>query len=102
MRGECGIGTVCVPNRSLKGIGSLSSPAVFLLVFVPVLGAFVAHAPVLRFDLLQRLKPPIDGGATFRGRRLFGDNKTWRGALVMSCGIVLATLVPSAGRRPAP
>lgn len=31
---------------------------------------------------------PIDGGRTFRGRRLFGDNKTWRGFAVM---------VPAAG-----
>jgi hypothetical protein len=27
----------------------------------------------------------------FRGRRVFGDNKTWRGALVMSCGALAAT-----------
>src|SRR6185436_6411451 len=26
---------------------------------------------------------PIDGGLEIRGRRLFGDNKTWRGFVVM-------------------
>lgn len=31
---------------------------------------------------------PLDGGRTFRGRRLLGDNKTWRGFAVM---------VPAAG-----
>ena len=62
-------------------------------VFLPVLGAAALHAPVLRFDLLRVLKRPIDGGRTWRGRRLLGDNKTWRGALVMSSGPLLATMV---------
>ncbi len=57
-----------------------------LLVFLPVLGAVVLHAPVLRFDLLKPLKRPIDGG-----RGWFGANKTWRGALVMFTGVLLAT-----------
>jgi hypothetical protein len=59
-------------------------------VFLPLLGAFLAHAPVLRFGLLPRLARPIDGGATFRGRRIFGGNKTWRGAIVMTSGVVAA------------
>jgi CDP-archaeol synthase len=61
-------------------------------VFLPVLGAPLLHAPVLRFDWLARWKRPLDAGATFRGRRLFGDNKTWRGAAVMSAGPMAATL----------
>ncbi len=64
-----------------------------LLLFLPVLGAPLLHAPVLAFDLLRALKRPLDGGATLRGRRLLGDNKTWRGALVMVGGPLLATLV---------
>lgn len=63
-----------------------------ILVFLPVLGAPLLHAPVLRYDLLPALKRPLDGGATFRGRRLFGANKTVRGALVMLLGVLLATL----------
>ena len=62
-------------------------------LFLPVLGAPVLHAPVLRLDLLRGLKRPIDGGRTWRGRRLLGDNKTWRGALVMTTGPLLATAV---------
>jgi CDP-archaeol synthase len=50
------------------------------------------HAPVLRYDLLRALKRPLDGGRTLRGRRVFGDNKTWRGALCMTAGVVLATV----------
>jgi CDP-2,3-bis-(O-geranylgeranyl)-sn-glycerol synthase len=64
-----------------------------LLVFVPAAGALFAHAPVLRFDLLPILKRPLDGGATFRGQRLLGENKTWRGALVMCGGVVAASLL---------
>jgi CDP-archaeol synthase len=60
-------------------------------VFLPALGAALAHAPVLRFDLVPALKHPIDAGATFRGRRLFGDNKTWRGAIAMFSGVFAAT-----------
>src|SRR5262245_50699168 len=66
-----------------------------LWVIAPVLGAYLAHAPVLRFDVLRQLARPLDGGATLRGRRIFGDNKTWRGAIVMSAGVVTATLLLS-------
>lgn len=62
-------------------------------IFLPLLGAFIAHAPVLRFDLLRALARPIDGGATFRGKRIFGDNKTWRGVLVMTIGVIALTAV---------
>ena len=61
-------------------------------VFLPVLGAPVAHAPVLRWNLLPRLATPVDGGRTLRGRRLFGDNKTWRGALFMTAGPAVAAV----------
>ena len=62
-------------------------------VLLPVLGAPLAHAPVLRWDLLRGLKKPVDGGLSLRGRRVFGDNKTLRGALFMTAGPLLASLV---------
>ena len=55
-------------------------------VFLPVLGALLAHAPVLRYDLTPALARPIDGSLEIGGRRLFGDNKTWRGAIAMFAG----------------
>jgi CDP-2,3-bis-(O-geranylgeranyl)-sn-glycerol synthase len=64
-----------------------------LWLFLAVLGAPLLHAPVLRWDLLRALKRPLDGGRMLGGRRLLGDNKTWRGALCMTAGIVLATVV---------
>jgi hypothetical protein len=66
-----------------------------LWVFVPVLGAAIAHAPVLTFDLAGPLKRPLDFGATFRGKRIFGDNKTWRGALFMTGGVIAAAALLS-------
>ena len=56
-------------------------------------GAPLLHAPVLRWDLLPALTHPLDGGRTWRGRRLLGDNKTWRGALCMTAGVVVATVL---------
>jgi hypothetical protein len=61
-------------------------------VFLPVLGAPLLHAPVLKWDLFAALKRPVDRGRTLRGRRLFGDNKTWRGALFMTAGPALAAV----------
>ena len=65
-------------------------------VFLPALGAHLAQVPVLRWDLMPVLKRPIN-------RRLFGQNKTWRGALVMTAGTVTATValhrVPAYRRR---
>src|SRR3954470_12539704 len=72
-----------MPRRS-------TAPALWTLL--PVLGAPLAHAPVLRFDLLRSLKRPIDGGRTAGGRRILGDNKTWRGAVVMTTGVEAAAL----------
>jgi hypothetical protein len=61
-------------------------------LFLPVLGAALLHAPVLALDLFPSLKRPLDGGRSWRGARVLGDNKTWRGALFMTSGVLLATL----------
>ena len=61
-----------------------------LYLFAPLLVASLVSAVVLRFDLLQWAKRPIDGGRTFRGHRLFGDSKTWRGVLVAVVGAGIA------------
>mgnify|MGYP001282412093 CR=1 FL=1 len=57
-----------------------------LWLFVP---AYLANmSPVLVQGCLQRLAAPIDGGRSFRGKRILGDHKTWRGLLA---GIVVGT-----------
>lgn len=45
--------------------------------------AGILHMVVVKRDLAPGLKKPLDGGLTFRGQRLFGENKTWRGVVWM-------------------
>ena len=50
-----------------------------LYFFVP---AYVANmAPVVARGHAEWLAKPMDGGRHWRGRRLLGDHKTWRGLL---------------------
>ena len=87
-----------------------------LWLALPVIAAGLVHLAVMKLDLWPRLRRmPIDGGLTFRGKRLFGDNKTWRGAVVTigttmlaawgveqvhACCWPLPTLVPFAEDHP--
>jgi CDP-2,3-bis-(O-geranylgeranyl)-sn-glycerol synthase len=51
-----------------------------LYFFLP---AYLANmAPVLVQGHLELLARPIDAGRSFRGRRILGDHKTWRGIVV--------------------
>lgn len=61
-----------------------------LYLFLPLLVAALLSGVVLRQDLCVRLKGPIDAGLSFRGRRLFGDSKTWRGVIVAIVGCTFA------------
>ena len=45
--------------------------------------AGLAHSAWLRTPASRRLLIPLDGGARFRGRRVFGENKTVRGFVVI-------------------
>lgn len=54
-----------------------------LWLAVPVILGGLTHVLVIRAGLLAPLSLPLDAGLTVRGRRLFGANKTVRGALVM-------------------
>jgi CDP-2,3-bis-(O-geranylgeranyl)-sn-glycerol synthase len=58
----------------------------FLVAAFVLAGAI--HTLWLRSPLSRPLAVPLDGGATFRGRRLLGENKTLRG---------FAAIVPAAG-----
>jgi CDP-archaeol synthase len=72
-----------------------------LYLALPVMAAAAAHIVVLRFDLLRGLKLPLDLGLAPCGCRLFGDNKTWRGAAVMVVGSAAAMAVQQRLRAPA-
>jgi CDP-2,3-bis-(O-geranylgeranyl)-sn-glycerol synthase len=61
-----------------------------LWFFLPA--ALANMAPIFAAHLawLKRYNAPMDFGRSFRGRRILGDHKTWRGLL---SGIVAATLL---------
>lgn len=50
----------------------------------PILVAKISWRP------LQKWQTPIDFGRTFRGKRIFGTHKTWRGLVT---GMIISTLV---------
>ena len=60
-----------------------------LYLFLSMLSAGVVQAAWMSSKLARRTAIPLDRGKTFRGQRIFGDNKTWRGFVVMmpACGL---------------
>jgi hypothetical protein len=60
------------------------------LVLPVVLGG-MGHVAVLKTDALSALAVPIDAGARWGGRRVFGANKTWRGVVLMTGLTALAS-----------
>src|SRR5437867_12163788 len=61
----------------------------FLTVFYllwPLLVGLAFHGVCIKFGWLRSLARPIDAGATLRGKRLFGDNKTYRGLVAVALG----------------
>ena len=67
-----------------------------LLLFLP---AGIANAvPVLvkKVPGLKKLNAPLDGGASFKGKRLLGANKTWRGLIsgTIVSGLIAWILYP--------
>jgi hypothetical protein len=72
-----------------------------LYLAFPVIFAAAIHLVVIRYDLFARLKVPIDLGRTVRGQRIFGDHKTWRGALIMVAGSAVGMALQGYVRAPA-
>jgi hypothetical protein len=75
-------------------------PIRFAWFAAPVVVAAIAHLVVLRFKWLDSLRIPLDAGASWRGRRVFGDNKTVRGAVVMIGISILVAMLQRAFRLP--
>ncbi len=61
-----------------------------LFVVAAFVIAGIAQTFWLRSELSQRFAMPLDGGRSFRGKRIFGDNKTARGFIVMVPAAALA------------
>jgi CDP-archaeol synthase len=63
------------------------------LLASPLFVGLVVHGMCMKLRLWRRLAVPIDRGASLRGRRLFGDNKTYRGVVAMALGTGLGFLL---------
>jgi hypothetical protein len=73
------------------GLGML-----FLKTFyfgTPAVFAALLHGFVMKYDWFKFLKGPMDCGVRFRGKPLFGPNKTWRGLIVSAAGTVIFAFV---------
>jgi CDP-archaeol synthase len=58
-------------------------------LFLPLLVGLALHGFCIKYDLLSFLYHPIDRGRKFRGKRIFGENKTYRGLAVVSLGTAI-------------
>lgn len=57
--------------------------------FIPAGVANMVPVFAARLPVLARWNAPMDFGKTFRGKRIFGQHKTWRGLIA---GAVMATI----------
>jgi hypothetical protein len=57
-----------------------------IYLLAPLLGGACVHGLCMKYEWFAFLKRPIDGGRSFRGRRLFGHSKTWRGPVLVAAG----------------
>jgi hypothetical protein len=57
-----------------------------LFMGLPVFPTALVHGLCIKYNWLRFLKTPLDLGRHFRRKRIFGNNKTWRGVtLYISC-----------------
>jgi CDP-diglyceride synthetase len=66
--------------------------AIALMILIAFMASGIAHVLWLRHPRSLPLKIPLDGGRTLHGRRLFGDNKTVRGLVVIIPATTLSFL----------
>ena len=65
-----------------------------LWLALPVIAGGLLHIVAIKIDVLSPLaRIPVDGGLTWRGRRLLGDNKTVRGVILMISATTLCAVV---------
>lgn len=69
-------------TEPVNGAGRTLLRATWLVL--PVVLGGLGHVAVLKTNALNSLAVPIDNGARWRGRPVFGANKTWRGVVLMT------------------
>ncbi len=62
-------------------------------LFSPLLIGLAVHGIFMKFNWLSVLCRPIDRGQTFRGKPIFGENKTYRGIFVVALGTAIGFAV---------
>jgi len=62
---------------------------VIAYLFLPLLVGLALHGFCIKYDILVFLCRPIDRGWSYRGKRIFGENKTYRGVTVVSLGTAI-------------
>ena len=78
----------------------------FQVIFLgsPLLLAAIAQGLCIKYDWLSRLRRPIDFGKSYKGKRIFGDHKTWRGLTInvffCSLGAIIQAWLQSKGDLP--
>jgi hypothetical protein len=66
-------------------------------IAAPVIFAGALHIAAIRLNLCPSLaRISLDGGLTFRSRRIFGDNKTLRGLVLMVAFTIFTTAAEAA------
>jgi hypothetical protein len=58
-------------------------------LFSPLLVGLTIHGLCIKFGWFSFLTQPVDRGKTFRGKRIFGANKTYRGIVAVAAGTAL-------------
>jgi CDP-archaeol synthase len=58
-------------------------------LFFPLLVGLAFHGFCIKYGAGAFLCRPIDQGRSFRGKRIFGDNKTYRGVVVVGLGTMI-------------
>src|SRR5262249_45250109 len=72
------------PRCAAGGVLTMATLAQAVWLALPVILGGAVHVAVIKLELLRGLaRVPLDAGITVRGRRLFGDHKTLRGAVTM-------------------
>lgn len=69
---------------------NLETALTALLLFLPAGLANMTPIFASRLPLLRHWKQPLDFGASYRGKPVFGKNKTWRGLIT---GTLMAALL---------
>ena len=71
----------------------LEMTAQILFLGSPLLLAAIAQGLCIKYDWLSRLRQPLDFGRSYKGKRIFGDHKTWRGFTINVVFCCLGTFI---------